>query len=867
MGRRSSKPRYRFNKDEADRAVRFFERILKHTEGRYAGAPFILTPWQCDDIVRPLFGWQRFDEQWGEWVRKYTQAWIEVPRGNGKALALDTPVPTPTGWSTQGALEVGDEIFDGEGRPTKVVAVTNVMQGRPCYRVTFSDGESILADAGHLWLTRVSYQGQSGRYIWSLRNTEEIFKTQTYGVRGDRRHAVAVAPALTLPDLELPIDPYVLGLWLGDGTTAGGSITTADPGIIEAIEAAGYATTSYASHSPYAFGIYGLKAQLRDLGVLGNKHIPERYLRASEFQRLALLQGLMDTDGSITSRGVESNITQCEFTSINEQLANQTLELMRTLGFKATVKSARVRFAGKDHGLKYRILFTSHSDRPVFRLPRKLERMRPPPAKQSSTRSRTIALVEPVESAPVKCIQVENKDGMYLVGRSFIPTHNSELAAGFELQGLCADGEYGAECYGGAEDRDQASIVYRVVAAMVDMSPTLKKRLKVVESKKRIIDPKTNSFYQVLPRDEMGTGAQGFKVHRAVIDEVHVQRTKAFMSAMKKGLGKRTQPMLVMITTAGDDPSSPAGEEHEYALKLLEDPELNPSYFVYMKTPPKEVEADPFNEKYWFDMNPALGDFLSIQTLRDEAKEATEKPSELNDFLRFRLNLWVKQNVRWLPMDKWDATAGMVVEDKLQGKECFAGLHLTASTDIASWILDLPDGKGGHDILCRFWAPEARLEDLRRRTHNQVDVWVDEGFLELTSGDVIDYQAIRSTIDKDARDFDIQEVGYHRWGVTQLATELDDAGLTVVPVTTGIASSGPPTKELERLVYEKKYRHGGNPVMWWMVNNIGIKKDSEGNIKIDPQKSADTVTGPIAAVMALDRALRTDQSDAESMIH
>lgn len=446
-----------------------------------------------------------------------------------------------------------------------------------------------------------------------------------------------------------------------------------------------------------------------------------------------------------------------------------------------------------------------------------------------------------------------------------IPRGNgkTEIAAGVVLQGLAADGEYGAEVYSGAEDRDQAEIVYRPAAEMVRMSPTLRKRLKIVDSRKRILDPRTNSFFQVLPRDQMGTGAQGFKVHRGVIDEVHVQKTKHFMNAMKKGLGKRRQAMLFMITTAGDDPKGPAGEEHEYALKVLEDPDLDPTYFVYVKAAPPEAEADPFNEKYWRIANPALGDkkkqgFLSIQTLREEATEARVKPSELNDFLRFRLNLWVRRSETWIPLDRYRASAGLVAPEKLKGKTAYGGLHLAASTDLVAWVLDFPT-ESGHQGIFKFWAPKDREADLSRRTMGQSDAWIREGFLDLTPGDVIDYSAVKQQLVRDAKKFDIEEIGYHRWGMTQLSNELQDEGLDIVPVSTAITSISPATKELERLVYQKRYLHGGNPVMEWMIMNAVTKTDSDKNIKIDAEKSKESVVGPIAAVMALDRAIRQEQ--------
>lgn len=437
----------------------------------------------------------------------------------------------------------------------------------------------------------------------------------------------------------------------------------------------------------------------------------------------------------------------------------------------------------------------------------------------------------------------------------------SELGAGIALLGLCADGEEGAEIYGAAEDRDQAAIVYRVAKRMVELSPTLRKRLRIIDSQKRIVHEPSGSFYQVLPRDEMGEGSQGFNPHVVVFDEYHVQRTAALKDALRRGMGKgRAQPLLVMITTAGNDPTSPAWQEHDYSAKVLEGKTDDPSRFVYILNTLPDV--DPWKEKNWRYANPALGDFLSVETLRQEAREARAKPSEENSFRQFRLNQWVKQHFRWMPLERWDTSASMVAEDKLAGRSCYAGLRLASTTDIVGLALDFPGDDGFHDAIYRFFIPEARMRDLETRTGGQATVWAREGFLTVTDGDVTDYVKILDQIDNDAQRFDIQEIAYDRWGATQLSQMLQDAGLTVVQFGQGITAHSAPTKEWERLIYIKKYRHGGNPVMRWMMDNVVVKTDSSSNIRIDLQRSKDTVVGPVAAVMALDRAVR-NQSEGD----
>lgn len=370
--------------------------------------------------------------------------------GGGKALALDTLIPVPNGWSTMRELCPGDQVFDENGVPCNVVGVTEVMTGRPCYRVTFDDGSTIVADEQHQWLTmnngersqlgrrtseyrekrranRVS--NGTGKKPWlsvlnsarehehlepgkgSIRTTKEISETLLAGKRTN--HSVKNCAPLHLPEAELPIDSYVLGLWLGDGTSCNGGFTTNDEETVGSILAAGYEVRKRSAK--YQYGIIGFKALLIDAGLLDNKHIPMAYLRSSYNQRLALLQGLMDTDGTCLLSG------SCEFYNCNKTLIDQVCELINSLGIKAVVREGRAILNGKDCGPKYRIKFTTAI--PMFRVKRKLERQSD--KVRATCGQRMIVSVEKVRSVPVKCIQVDSPSHLYLAGKAMVPTHNS----------------------------------------------------------------------------------------------------------------------------------------------------------------------------------------------------------------------------------------------------------------------------------------------------------------------------------------------------------------------------------------------------------------------------------------------------------
>ncbi len=387
-------------------------------------------------------------------------------RGGGKALALDTLLPTPSGWTTIGEVQVGNQLFDERGVPCRVVAATDVMRGRPCFRVTFSDGASVIADAEHEWLTwdhaarkslgRLGAKRRLPRDVptkWRdlpqcqqrclprVVTTREIQRTLLYCGR-EKNHSVANCAPLVCPEIDLPIKPYTMGVWLGDGTSAVANITTPDPEVVEAVAADGYEIHKLACDqgkaSRYRFSAPGsglrnnpvngqfyapeinVLSRLRSLGITGkgNKRIPRRYLRASQHQRLELLRGLMDTDG-YASNG------RCEFTTVLHGLGKDMLELLVSLGIKAAMSVGRAKLNGKDCGPKYRIHFTPYV--PVFKLPRKLANQGQPGNQYQRQLRRYIASVEPVESVPVRCVQVDSPSHLYLATRSMIPTHNSTL--------------------------------------------------------------------------------------------------------------------------------------------------------------------------------------------------------------------------------------------------------------------------------------------------------------------------------------------------------------------------------------------------------------------------------------------------------
>lgn len=440
----------------------------------------------------------------------------------------------------------------------------------------------------------------------------------------------------------------------------------------------------------------------------------------------------------------------------------------------------------------------------------------------------------------------------------------SELAAAVSLLLCCADGEERAEVYGCAADRQQAAIVFDVAADMVRMNPALKKRVKILASQKRIIYQPTNSFYQVLSADAYSK--HGFNVSGVIFDELHTQPNRKLYDVMTKGSGDaRTQPLYFLITTAGTDTNSICYEVHQKALDIMNGRKHDPTFYpVIYGSKESDDWTDP---SVWKKANPSLGITVSIDKVKAAFNSAKENPAEENTFRQLRLNQWVKQSVRWMPMDKWDACAFPIDEHALEGRVCYGGLDLSSSTDITAFVLVFPpeDESEGYTILPHFWIPEDNVNLRVRRDHVPYDIWKQQGYLETTEGNVIHYGYIEQFIDNLGKKYNIQEIAFDRWGAVQMVQNLEGMGFTVVPFGQGFKDMSPTTKELMKLTLEKKIAHGGHPVLRWMMDNIYIRTDPAGNIKPDKAKSTEKIDGVVATIMALNRAIRNEGETGDSI--
>jgi phage terminase large subunit-like protein len=442
-------------------------------------------------------------------------------------------------------------------------------------------------------------------------------------------------------------------------------------------------------------------------------------------------------------------------------------------------------------------------------------------------------------------------DGTRRYRRAYIevPKKNgkSALFSGLSLYLLAADGEPGAEVYSAALDRDQASIVFNEAANMVEVSPQLSSRLNVVRSTKRIVMPRSRSFYKALSADV--PAKEGLNAHAVLIDELHAQKTRLLWDTLRYAGASRRQPLHLSITTAGFDRHSICWEQHDYAEKVLDGTIEDSSFLPFIAA--AGAEDDWTNPEVWRKANPSFAVTINPEQFAEDCREARESPAKENSFRRYRLNQWTEQEVRWLNMEKWDACATPLGD--LERRPCYAGLDLSSTTDITALVLVFPN-EDRYDVLPLFWVPEEGARRRERGDRVPYSAWIRGGFVAATPGEVIDYDRIRQKINELGQRYEIREIAIDRWNATQLATQLEGDGFEVVAFGQGYASMNWPCKKLEELVLGGKIAHGGHPVLRWMAGNVSIEKDAADNWKPSKKKSIERIDGIVALIMALDRA-------------
>lgn len=433
----------------------------------------------------------------------------------------------------------------------------------------------------------------------------------------------------------------------------------------------------------------------------------------------------------------------------------------------------------------------------------------------------------------------------------------SELMAALGLYLLLFDGEESAEIFGAASDRDQASQVFNVARDMVKLSPMLSGMLRrgeieIIDSRKVILHIPSRSTYKVVSADAAGN--LGANPHAILFDEVLAQPNEQLWDYLRQGEGTRAQTIMIGVTTAGSDPTSFAYREHEFSLRVAEDPELDPQRFVYVAN--VADDADWTDESLWIDANPALGHFLNLRTLKKEHKEVVNKGdlSQISNFRQFRLNQWQKSANRWLDMIVYDENFSVTGEwstEDIAGLTGWGGLDLSETFDLTAWVMVF-QAEDKTYVLPRFWITRKALNTRHKKLSGVMDNWSEAGFLTIFDKDVIDYDAVTKQILADLEQFNVTAIGFDQYQAPAIIQQIEGRTEVIcvkVPQSTTRMNAG--SKELTRMLGLKQLAHNGNPVLRWNADNASYQQDSDGNIKPSKKDSPGKIDGITALVNAL----------------
>lgn len=435
---------------------------------------------------------------------------------------------------------------------------------------------------------------------------------------------------------------------------------------------------------------------------------------------------------------------------------------------------------------------------------------------------------------------------------------------------MVGDGEPGPQIYSFATMEEQAAIVWHGAVAMVEQSPGLQKFIKIHGQKKKtggmMFCDRVRGRFRPLGADSHTK--DGLSPHGCVADELHEHRDRRVWTKLRTATGARRQPLQIEITTAGVyDPESIGWQEHKYAEDVLEGTIQDESFFAFIAA--MDEKDDPFSVETQKKANPNYGVSAKAAMLEDAANLARNSPSFYNDYIRYHLNGWVQQDKRWLSPEDWkkcDPVSPEVAleireerEKRLVGKRCWGGLDLAQTRDLNAFVLVVPLEDGLIELVCRFYLPEMTARAAEKIGKNHFMLWADAGWIQLTPGTVTDYDFIRRDINiLRETGFSIEEIAFDKFGAGDLTTKLGDGdGFTMVDFSQGFLAMNAPCREWERRTIAGTFRHGGNPVLAYNVNNAVAVYDANGNVKIskDPRKKKGPIDGLAAGLNGLGRVI------------
>ncbi|MEK7952771.1 terminase large subunit [Luteolibacter soli] len=448
-----------------------------------------------------------------------------------------------------------------------------------------------------------------------------------------------------------------------------------------------------------------------------------------------------------------------------------------------------------------------------------------------------------------------------------VPRKNGKtlLAAGISLYMLCADNEGGAEVYNAATKKDQAMILHRDARVLIEKSkdPDFRAAFAIRKNPPIIEYGAADSFMRPLGRDTEGDTTDGLNPHAVIADETHAWTKLGFWNVLNSALGARSQPLFLMITTAGHNMDS-VGRSHSLIVQRIlkgEDGGEGDDYFGIIFTIDEEDKERLDDPMVWAKANPLYGITVDEKKFRSQLALAKADPAINRELKTKWLNIWINQASLWLDSDKWAKGVHSYDKAKLDGLRCYGGLDLAITRDLSAlvWVFPPQDWLERWTLLSHFWCPAADINTRSKRDKVPYQSWAENGFIVPTPGEVMDHGYITAQILADCQRYDVQAVGYDKTYAASLVNPLVEEGVNMLAFSQGIMTISPYAKELERLVIQGTHlNHFGHPVLAWNAGNVVVHMDANGNIKPDKKRSEERIDGIIASIMGLGCAIEME---------
>lgn len=863
------KEKYDYRVKPADDIVQLIETTLTHRQGEtlagepLEGKPLLLEPFQKFIIHNIMSLYHK-----GTNERVIKEALIFMPRKNGKALSLDTEIPTPSGWKKMADIHVGDLVFGQDGKPAKVLAESEIFTDKEAFEVTFEDGEVIVATDDHIWtvITKDSRRfNRTKKYIstngYFETTTKEMSKHFVYH-RKDKtgkeyKYRVPMNEPVEYDEKDLSIDPYMLGVWLGDGSSRDTRITCGEQDLsemISLINLAGYKTKAR-SHKNRATSIaVGITPRgqsnkfldaLRKENVLENKHIPIKYLQGSYYQRLSLLQGLMDTDGTISKSG------QCSFAQSNRSIIDQVCELLSSLGIKNSVRERQVKCKG-ERFQSWEIQFFASIDTPVFRLKRKLKRQKKCLADRMKNKS--IVNIKSIGNAPSKCIYVDNENHLFLAGKKFTATHNTTFAAGLAWSLSLYYRKSGSKCY----------IVANALQQSMESFAFIRDNIKHMNTPFQLRD--NNIEHSLTRKFDQGSiyiralaasadKQDSLNANIIIADELHAYTKPKQYNVMKEATKAYTNKLVIGISTAGDNPNGFLAKRIEYAEKVLSGTIEDDQLFIFIAR--AEKDADFTEERQHQIANPNYGVTIRPADIRSDAMQAMNDPQQRKDFLAKSMNIFTGATRTYFDLDEFiksnrTAEEKLGIKVKLKDYTSFGRVDIAKRTELVlKQLVKLPirwyggaDLSKLHDltaaaiygeyndvgiVISHAWFPITAAQTKADEDGIPLFGWQEDGWLTMSNDAIVNYaEVVKWFSNMRARGFKIKQVSFDKKFGKEFHVLMNRAGFKMIDAPQYFWWKNIGFRRIEAKTKTEDFYYLGSEAFEYCVSNVhGVEKTDD----------------------------------------